>query len=116
MDPLLLIYLLGPPLVSTAISLPLWFFGRRRIHRFTWEFLILGLPHITWWACILLLPRGMPLLIELILLSLIPPVIVTIRILIGSMRHERVLAAGGLVGACVLAASLGMLYPTRIVC
>ena len=93
---------------AVLVTLPVWFFGRRRAQWFRWEPIILVAPFAAWMTLSVVDDRGKSLTnmaVEGISLTATIPVAAMIRVALGGRLNRRTLATT-LIVLCILAAVL----------
>ena len=99
--------------VAFPVSLPFWFFGRRRAQWFKWEPIILVVPFAVWVTLTLIDERGKSLanLGEDLWLGAAIPVSAMIRIAVGGRLNRKKLAIAMILLMSVAGALLWKLVP-----
>src|SRR5882724_12389812 len=99
--------------VAVPVSLPFWFFGRRRARWFKWEPIILVVPFAVWATLSLIDDRGKSLanLAEGLCLGAAIPVSAMIRIAVGGRLNRKKLAIAMILLLSVAGALLWKLVP-----
>ena len=109
---LILLALVFYLLPAVPLSLPSWYFGRRRARFRWWELSAFVVPLAIWLILFLVsTQKSLGNLVEALILGLTVPLAVLIRVVIGETVPGRVLAGLLLILLCSVAVLLGTLYP-----
>ena len=104
----LVLYLLP----AFPLSLPLWYFGRRRARFRWWELSVLVLPLAIWLILFLVsTQKSLGNLVEALMLGLSVPLAVLIRVVVGNAVPKGIIAGLLLILLCGVAVLLGTMYP-----
>ena len=99
-------------LPGVILSLPIWYWGRRRARFMWWELGVFILPFIIWLCFFLIAKDKSPgNLWEAFILGGAVPVAALIRIIIGTNLNRHVVAGCVVFLICVFAALLGTMFP-----
>jgi len=100
--------------IAAVLSAPIVFFGRRRVHWYSWEVLSLVLPFSVWLLLMfsdLSLGKSIANFGESLLISLAVPAAALVRVAIGHRAVERSIAIAIIAALCVIAASAFFIVP-----
>jgi hypothetical protein len=102
-------------LIAGALSAPIVFLGRRRVHWIWWETLVFIVPFSIWMGLMLSeLSTGRKSLAnlgEFVFISFAVPIAALVRVALGSKVRERVCAGGLLAFVCLTAVGVFWLTP-----
>jgi|SRR5215831_5143191 len=99
-------------LAAVPLSLPAWYFGRRRARFRWWELSVFLVPLVIWLIFFLAsTTKSLGNLIEVVILGLSVPLAVLIRIVVGRAVPNAVIAGLLLILLCSVAVLLGVMYP-----
>jgi hypothetical protein len=103
-----MLYLLS----AIPVSLPLWYFGRRRAGFIWWELSAFVLPFIVWLVSIALAKdKRLGNIVEALILGCSVPVAALVRVIVGRAVNRSLIAGSLIVLICVGAILLGTMYP-----
>ncbi len=101
--------------IAAALSAPIVFFGRKRVHWRSWELLTLVLPFCTW-LCLdqseLSLGKSLANLGEPFFFSLAIPVAALVRVAVGTKVNEKIFAGVLIAVLCGVAAAVFFVVPS----
>jgi hypothetical protein len=99
-------------LPAVPLSLPSWYFGRRRARFRWWELSAFVVP-LAIWLILFLVSREKSLgnLVEALILGLAVPLAVLIRVLVGKTVPNAIIGGVLLILLCSVAVLLGTMYP-----
>ena len=109
---LILVALVFYLLSAVPLSLPAWYFGRRRTRFMWWELSAFVVP-LTIWLVLFLVSTQKSLgnLIEALILGLSVPLAVLIRVVAAKIVHNGIMAGLLMIFLCSVAVLLGTMYP-----
>jgi hypothetical protein len=93
-----------------VVSVPVWFFGRKRVKWNGWDFAIVVLPFAVWGALMLVSDLGKSVSNGLII-GWILPIAPIIRVVVGERMNQKKMALGLLVALCFVAGCLWGIVP-----
>jgi len=109
---LILVALVFYLLPAVPLSLPAWYFGRRRARFMWWELSAFVLPLAVWLVLFLVSPqKSLGNLIEALILGLSVPLAVLIRVVVGKLVPSGIMAGLLMIFLCSVAVLLGTMYP-----
>src|SRR5262245_26975389 len=109
---LILLALVFYLLPAVPLSLPAWYFGRRRARFRWWELCALVVPLAIWLVLFLVsTQKSLGNLVEALILGLSVPLAVLIRVVVGKTVPSGVIAGLLLILLCSVAVLLGTMYP-----
>jgi hypothetical protein len=96
-----------------VVSVPLWFFGRRRAKWSPWDFSIIFVPFAVWAFLMLINDSGKTLanMIEGIAIGCVIPLAPLTRVLVKDRVNERALAIVLVAGMCLVAVAFWAFVP-----
>ena len=99
-------------LPAFPLSLPLWYFGRRRARFMWWELSLVIVPLAIWLVLFLVsTEKTLGNLVEALILGLSVPFAVLIRVVVGKTVASGIIAGLLLILLCGVAVLLGAMYP-----
>ena len=109
---LILVALFFYLLPAVPLSLPAWYFGRRRTRFMWWELSVFIMPLAIWLLLFLVsTKKSLGNLVEALILGLSVPLAALVRVVVGKTVPSRVMAGLLLILLCGVAVLLGTMYP-----
>ena len=109
---LILVALIFYLLPAVPLSLPPWYFGRRRAQFRWWELSVFVVPLAIWLILFLVsTKKSLGNLVEALMLGLLVPLAVLIRVVVGKIVPNGIIAGLLLMLLCSIAVLLGAMYP-----
>ena len=97
---------------AVLLSLPPWYFGRRRARFRWWELSAFVVPLAIWLILFLVsTKKSLGNLVEALILGLAVPLAVLIRVVVGKSIPNGIIAGLLLILLCIVAVVLGTMYP-----
>jgi len=100
--------------IASVLAAPIIFFGRKRVHWYYWELLVLVVPFLVWTGLMFSdLSNGKSLanLGEPFYFALAIPVAALVRVVAGSRVPERTFAAALIALMCIVAGGVFLIVP-----
>jgi hypothetical protein len=96
-----------------VVTVPVWFYGRRRVQWNRWDFAIILMPFAVWTALMIANDTGKSLsnLVEALYLGCIAPFAPISRMVVGERGNQKLVALGLLLGVCFVAFGLWAFVP-----
>jgi len=99
-------------LTAVPVSLPLWYFGRRRAGFLWWELSSFVLPFAVWIVSFALAKdKGLGNIVEALILGCSVPIAALVRVIVGRAVNRSLIAGSLMVLICAGGILLGTMYP-----